>query len=80
MTDDTRRTINTFLGSRSAEHEPTTKRGLTGIVTLILGGALIYISLPYAGAFVNVGKVVGASQIDRSVGKFAAGLKRTAPG
>ncbi len=79
MTDDTRRTINTFLGSRSAHHEPTAARGLTGILTLIAGGALIWLSLPYASAFVNVGEIVGVSKIDRTVGKFKAGLTKTAP-
>jgi len=79
MSDDTRRTINVFLGSRSKTHDPNPMRGLLGIASLIIGGVLIYTSLPYASAFVNVGKIVGLSKIDRQVTLFRADVTNTAP-
>jgi len=78
MTDDTRRTVNTFLGSRDGENEPKASRGLLSIVTLIVAGGLIYTSVPYAGAFVNVGEVVGISKLDRRVGEMKSGITKSA--
>lgn len=79
MTDDTRRNINTFFGSRSDDHAPSSVRGLLGIGLLILSGALLYTSLPYAGSFVDIGKVVGVSKLDRQVEVLRSGLVNTAP-
>jgi len=79
MTDDTRRTVNTFLGSRDAASEPKAARGLMRIFTLIFAGGLIYISLPYAGAFVDVGKVVSVSKLDRKVGQLTSEITKTSP-
>lgn len=79
MTDDTRRNINSFLGSKSAAHDPSAPRGIMGILSLIIGGALIYTSLPYAGAFVDVGEIVSVSHVDRGFGKLTANLTKTAP-
>lgn len=79
MTDDTRRNINTFLGSRSDEHDPSPLRGLFGIILLIFSGILLYTSLPYAGSFVNIGKVVGVSKLDRQIEMLRSGLVNTAP-
>lgn len=79
MTDDTRRNINTFFGSRSDSHDPSPMRGLLGIAMLILSGILLYTSLPYAGSFVNIGKVVGVSKLDRQIEVLRSGLVNTAP-
>lgn len=78
MTDDTRRSVNTFLGSRPGREGTKTSRGILSILTLIMGGGLIYTSLPYASAFVNVGKIIGVSQLDRGIETFKSDLTRTA--
>ena len=78
MTDDTRRTVNTFLGSRDDAVEPKASRGILSILTLIIAGGLIYTSVPYAGAFVNVGEVVGVSQFDRKLGEIASEITNSA--
>lgn len=79
MTDDTRRSVNTFLGSRPGREGTKASRGLISIALFIVAGALVYISVPYAGAFVNVGKTVSVSKLDRSVSELAANLTQTSP-
>ncbi len=64
--------IKIFLGSSAKGVAPTKRRGFAGVITLIFGLGLCYASLPYIGAFVNVGKIVGVSEIDRTLGTASA--------
>ncbi len=64
--------IKIFLGSRGKGVAPTKRRSFVGLITLMIGLGLSYSSLPYIGAFVNVGKIVGVSEIDRKITTVSA--------